>query len=159
MSELVAQINALLALKNMVPHPVPGLARELLEKAVARIEELEASIATIELNDPALRWSSLKDGVAPDGSEWRNITFDGVEYTVPYEVAMYFGGRLAAENALRDIFARLDRPDNGGQFVRYFLRWPEVKAARQTLDDATRRTKLIAEQPAPPPTPTDGGDK
>lgn len=42
------------------------------------------------------------------------------------------------EDALKGIFARLDHPDNGGQFVSYFLRWPEVEAARKALSGAER---------------------
>jgi len=38
------------------------------------------------------------------------------------------------EAALSGLFARLDHPGNGGQHVNYFLRWPEVEAARAALN-------------------------
>lgn len=37
------------------------------------------------------------------------------------------------EIALDGLFRRLDHPGNGGQHVNYFLRWPEVAAARALL--------------------------
>lgn len=54
----------------------------------------------------------------------------------------------ALEGALKAIFARLDHPGNGGQFVHYFLRWPEVEAARKTLagDERISVTTVSIEQ-------------
>ena len=45
---------------------------------------------------------------------------------------------MEAENkrlreAMRGLFVRLDHPLNGSQRVAYFLRWPEVEAARAAL--------------------------
>ncbi len=39
--------------------------------------------------------------------------------------------------ALRGVFARLDHPDNGGMFVNYFVRWPEIETARSALNSTT----------------------
>ena len=49
-------------------------------EAADRLEELDG--------DDVLRWGSVNEHCeAPDGSVWRHITFNGEQYTIPFEVS------------------------------------------------------------------------
>lgn len=82
------------------------------------------------LDEPS-NW--MKEGRANE--DWN--TLRGTYDKAPFEAAALIRAQAervrVLESALSGLFARLDHPGNGGQHVNYFLRWPEVEAARAAL--------------------------
>jgi formylmethanofuran dehydrogenase subunit B len=84
-------------------------AASVSDAAAARLDELERENAALQKErDYAVKWG--------------NAAVESVQE------AMW-----RYQDALRAVFARLDHPGNADQRVQYFLRWPEVKAARAAL--------------------------
>ncbi len=88
----------------------------LVAKARVQRDDLRARLDELERENAALQ--KERDYAV----KWGNAAVESVQE------AMW-----RYQDALRAVFARLDHPGNADQRVQYFLRWPEVKAARAAL--------------------------
>jgi FtsZ-binding cell division protein ZapB len=96
-----------------------GLEREA--KAYAR-GRMDAQRAAAEKIEELERENAALQKERDYAVKWGNAAVESVQE------AMW-----RYQDALRAVFARLDHPGNADQRVQYFLRWPEVKAARAAL--------------------------
>lgn len=119
-------------LVNNAPTLLRAAAQALREQGervkVPGADERGEFVGDIFFGDPK---NSTRGTHRWDGSEWVELPDERVSLM---ELLAKSRERVKVlEEALSGIFKRLDHPLNGGQHVNYFVRWPEVEAARRAL--------------------------